>query len=174
MSIRVIFTPGRKLQSIFCRSRPLDKKICDLGNQNNCLICPDLENSTCSTKNAVYLVTCELCRGKYYGETERSLHCRLMEHRRACLNPDTYPKNSLGQHYKRHHAGQSPKLTYKLMDIQSVTVRRKIVEAMYILQDSPSINDKNELTYLCKYLIKWLINYDCNYVTVLFYIFSVV
>ena len=154
MSIRVIFTPGRKLQSIFCRSRPLDKKICDLGNQNNCLICPDLENSTCSTKNAVYLVTCELCRGKYYGETERSLHCRLMEHRRACLNPDTYPKNSLGQHYKRHHTGQSPKLTYKLMDIQSVTVRRKIVEAMYILQDSPSINDRNELTYLCKNLIK--------------------
>ncbi|XP_063691616.1 zinc finger protein 43-like [Bolinopsis microptera] len=63
------FTPGKKLQDIFCRSRPLDKKTCDLGNPNNCEICPRLTGTTCSTKGAIYLVTCELCGKRYCGET---------------------------------------------------------------------------------------------------------
>ena len=154
MAIRVTFTPGRKLKSIFCRSRPLDKKVCDLGNQNNCKICPNLTDTTCATKNAVYLVTCELCREMYCGETERSLHSRLMEHQRAAQNPVADPDNAVGQHYMRRHPKQIPKLSYKLLDIQPVTVRRKIVEEIYILREKTAINDRTELSYLCKYLIQ--------------------
>ena len=155
MGIKVTFTPSRKLKSIFCRSRPLDKKVCDLGNQNNCKICPNLTDGTRATKNAVYLVTCKLCPdSRYCGETERSLHARLMEHQRAAQNPATDPDNAVGQHYMQRHPKQSPKLSYKLLDIQPVTVRRKIVEAIYILREKPKINDKTELSYLCKYLIQ--------------------
>ena len=153
LPIRVIFTPGKKLQDIFCRSRPLDKKTCDLGNSNNCEICPKLIGTTCSTKGAVYLVTCELCGKRYCGETERSLHARLMEHRQAARNPRSNPENSLGQHYASQHRNQTPELTYRLLDIQSRTVRRKIVEAMYIMRESPELNDRSELSYLYKYLV---------------------
>jgi hypothetical protein len=153
LPIRVIFTPGKKLQDIFCRSRPLDKKTCDLGNSNNCEICPKLTGTTCSTKGAVYLVTCELCGKRYCGETERSLHARLMEHRQAARNPRSNPENSLGQHYASQHRNQTPELAYRLLDIQSRTVRRKVVEAMYIMRESPELNDRSELSYLYKYLV---------------------
>ena len=154
LPIRVIFTPGKKLQDIFCRSRPLDKKSCDLGNQSNCDICPKLTGTTCSTKGAVYLVTCELCGQRYCGETERSLHARLMEHRQAARNPRSHPDNAIGQHYAAHHSNQSPTLNFQLLDIQSKTVRRKIVEAIYILRESPEMNDRTELSYLYKYLVE--------------------
>ena len=134
-------------------TRGLDKKTCDLGNPNNCVICPKLTGTTCSTKGAVYLVTCELCGKKYCGETERSLHARLMEHRQAARNPSSYPENGVGQHYFSQHPNQSPVLSFELLDIQSKTVRRKIVEAMYILRFSPEMNDRSELSYLYKYLV---------------------
>ena len=127
--------------------------ICDLGNQDNCVICPKLTGTTCATKDAVYLVTCDLCRQKYCGETERSLHARLMEHRQAANNPATDPDNAVGQHYRQRHSGQQAKLSYNLLDIQRNTVRRKIVEASFILKEKPEINDRTELSYLCKYLI---------------------
>ena len=127
--------------------------MCDLGNQNNCDICPKLSGTTCSTKGTVYLVTCELCNQRYCGETERSLHARLMEHRRAANNPKSDPDNAVGQHYSRHHSNQRASLKFDLLDIQSKTVRRKIAEAVYILRESPEMNDKTELSYLYKYLV---------------------
>ena len=98
-------------------------------------------------------MVCELCNHRYCGETERSLHARLMEHRQAAHNPRTYPDNAVGQHYATHHRNQIPALKFQLLDVQSKTVRRKIVEAMYILRDSPQMNDRTELSYLYKYLV---------------------
>ena len=67
LPIRIIFTPGTKLEKIFCKSRPLDTKMCDLGNQNKCAICPNLIGSKCATKDAIYLVICDLCTKSYLG-----------------------------------------------------------------------------------------------------------
>jgi hypothetical protein len=54
----------------------------------------------------------------------------------------------------RHHSNLNPVLTYQMLDIQTKTVRRKIVEAIYILIESPEMNDCTELSYLYKYLVE--------------------
>ena len=68
LHIRVIFTPGTNLETISCKSRPLDNKMCDLGNQNKCVICPNLIGSKCTTKDAIYRVICDVCTKSYLGE----------------------------------------------------------------------------------------------------------
>ena len=105
-------------------------------------------------KNAIYEVTCLLCVERYGGETEQCAHYRLGEHKRGAQNPFIYEENALAQHYRLKHAGVPPKLKYNIIDVQPITVRRKIVEAMYILREKPEINNKSELTYLCKYLVE--------------------
>ena len=61
LPIRPIFTPGRTLKDMFCRSRPFDQKGCILGNPANCRVCPTIEGGKCATKHVVYRVTCNLC-----------------------------------------------------------------------------------------------------------------
>ena len=94
-----------------------------------------------------------MCGKQICGETERSLHARMMEHRRAANNPPSDPDNAVGQHYLTEHCTQKAALKYTLLDIQPKTVRRKIVEAFHILKFKPEINDKAELNYLCKYIV---------------------
>ena len=125
--------------------------MCELGNQKNSANYPKLTGTTCATKDAIYLVICDLCEKRYCGETERSLHVRLMEHRKAANNPPSDPENAIGQHYLTEYIGQKAALSYRLLDIQSKSVRQKVVEAFHILTFKPELNDKMELNYLCKY-----------------------
>ena len=39
------------------------------------------KNVNCLTENIVYLIECTKCKEKYIGESERSLKCRLADHR---------------------------------------------------------------------------------------------
>ena len=91
--------------------------MCDLVNQNKCTICPNLIGSKCATKDAIYLVICDLCTKSYLGETERSLHDGFMEHRRAANNPPSDPENAISQHQLTEHLGQQVMLSYRLLDI---------------------------------------------------------
>ena len=77
---RVIFKPGSKLRTHFCNSRPHDKWKCFVTYNKRCIICPDTHNNTCPTKNVVYEITCKRCNKRYIGETERTLHDRILEH----------------------------------------------------------------------------------------------
>ena len=129
--------------------------MCDLGNQNKCAICLNLIGSKCATKDATYLYICDLCTKSYLGQTERSLHARFMEHRLAANNPPSDPENAISQHYLTKHLRQGRQqamLSYRLLDIQSISVRRKIVEALKIQKLKCELNDKMELKYLCKYV----------------------
>ena len=58
----------------------------------------------------------------------------------------------------RHHPGQTPDLTFKLMKTERNTTLRKVYEAMLIYEYKPSINDKEE----CKVLERFLVR-SCNY-----------
>ena len=77
-----------------------------------------------------------------------------MENRQAARNPRSRPDNTIGQHYTSNHSNFNPVLRYQLLEIQTKTVRRKIVEAIYILRESPEMNDRTELSYLYKYLVE--------------------
>ena len=74
-------------------------------------------------------INCGICNEEYAGETYQSLHDRMMEHQRAATNPPAYPDNSVGKHYLLlRHTGESPRLSYDILDIQQGTVKRKISE----------------------------------------------
>ena len=98
LPIRPIFTPGRTLKDMFCRSRPFDQRAWDLGHPGNCEICPNISNGSCAKRHVVYRVTCELCSESsqfFDGETDRPCHHRFIEHQWAANNPASYQHNAL-------------------------------------------------------------------------------
>ena len=151
LPIKTIFKPGVKLRDMFTSSRPFDRVDCTVGS--GCKICPHMEKPGCAQANCVYMVTCELCRAEYGGETGRSMHDRMMEHQRAAANPPSYPENAIGKHYLENHIDDKPKLSYQILDRQPNPVKRKIAEAAMIFGKSPVMNDRTELPSLRKFLV---------------------
>ena len=154
LPIKVTFSPARKLRNILCNNRPYDRKSC---TNSSCKICPLLitENKDCEVKNVVYKVKCRICDQIYIGETCRRAHDRLGEHLRYSTFPLT-PSNinqAFAIHYSTLHAGLSPDLEFDILKIESNTVRRKIAEAMFILKFNPSINKREELDNIKRFLI---------------------
>ena len=152
LPIRVIFTPGRKLRDIFCNSRPLDKSTCF---NKKCQICPRLVGgSDCTTVGVIYKIICNICNQTYIGETSRSIHERLAEHNRYAGNPTKHPDEALAVHYSNFHINITPDLSFQLLECVSSTVKRKIKEALYIINQKPEINLKEECITLERYLVK--------------------
>ena len=149
----MVFTPGRKLQSIFCHSRPRDKHQC---HDDKCRTCEALISGNCKTTNTIYQITCLICLLIYIGETYRPTDDRFDEHYRCAANPSckSYKGKALAIHYSQYHPGLESKLQLEILGRESNTLRRKIVEAMFIVSKKPQINLKSELDVLRKYLIE--------------------
>ena len=155
LPIRPIFTPGNTLRATLCSSRPLDKKVCEMGNPQICKICPIMENSSCSAQGIVYKATCMLCPDKpsYIGESGRPAHARFSEHIRAAKTPTSYPDNALAKHYKTAHSKSQPNIIFKVMARERNTTKRKILEARKISEQKPILNNREELCDVLKFLI---------------------
>ena len=154
LPIKVTFSPARKLRNIVCNNRPYDKRKCIM---NSCKICPLLisKNKDCEVKNVVYKIRCKICDQLYIGETCRRAHDRLGEHLRYAKYPRT-PSNvnqAFALHYNSLHNGSEPNLEFDILKVESNTVRRKIAEAMLILKFKPSINKREELDNIKRFLI---------------------
>ena len=149
--------PGRTLSQKFCRSRPLDQRQCELGNPANCKICPLISNGYCSMRQVVYRVDCLRCSDNtqsYVGETDRPCHHRFSDRIRADKKPLSYSENAVGKHYQYLHRGLEPVLKFSILDQQTVSVGRKISEAMQLFTDKPTINDRAELSDIMKFVVK--------------------
>ena len=154
LPIKVTFSPAKKLRNIVCNNRPYDRRKCII---NSCKICPLLttKNKDCEVKNVVYKIKCKICDQLYIGETCRTAHDRLGEHLRYAKYPLT-PSNSnqaFALHYISLHNGLEPILEFEILKIESNTVRRKIAEAMLILKFKPSINKREELDTIKRFII---------------------
>ena len=66
-----------------------------------------------------------------------------------------YPDEALSKHYKQYHSGTKPDFTFSILSRETNTVRRKIKEAFYIVNEKPAINDKDECSVLERYLVRW-------------------
>ena len=111
-------------------------------------------NKDCSVKNIVYKIDCLICIQFYLGETERTAHDRLGEHLRYAKYPNT-PSNkneALAIHYATEHPGCEPNLKFSVLTIEPNTVRRKIFEALVISSMKPSLNLKEELKTVQRFL----------------------
>ena len=154
LNLKVIFLPGRKLRSIFCSSRPYDHLKC---LNTRCEVCPRIvkKGKNCLVKNVVYKVICNICKEIYIGETSRTVHQRLGEHLRYARYPETKSncEQALAIHYKTCHNNAEPDLSFDILTVQPNTSRRKIYEAMFIYNQKPSINLREELKNIEKFLI---------------------
>ena len=153
LKISVTFTPRRKLQDIFCTSKPFDGSKC---TSNNCNICQMLEdNVNCETSHPVYMITCNLCNEVYIGESSRTLSHKFSEHLRYARNPNStsYRDEALAVHYRDQHAGLQPSLSFKLLAVERSTITRKISEVLYIQRFNLQLNDKEECVTLKRFLI---------------------
>ena len=102
----------------------------------------------------MYKVVCLICLQFYLGETERTAHDRLGEHLRYARFPNT-PSNmnqALAVHYKTEHPNVKPNLSFDILTIEPNTVRRKIFEAIMINNLQPTINLKEELKTVLRFL----------------------
>ena len=156
LPIRLVFTPGKTLKNLFCKSRPYDTSTCVLGNPDRCTVCPIIINGTCNRRSVVYELVCKLCsmgNVKYQGEADRPVHYRLQEHLRTASNPLSYPNNAMGQHYSECHHNCKPSLEVSILDIQPHTTKRKLSEALFIHKHKPKLNDESELESIVKYII---------------------
>ena len=153
LPIRINFVSSVKLRNKLCSSRPYDKRVCRF---NNCNICPNIvtKNKDCSVKNIVYRIECNICKQFYIGETMRTAHERLTEHLRYAKFPTTTSNldKAWAIHYKSEHPGITPDLSFDILLIEPQTVRRKIFEAMYINDFKPTLNLKDELKTVHRFL----------------------
>ena len=155
LPVRLVLTPGTKLGDIFCSSRPYDRPVCTL---TKCIVCPLITSDKydCRIKGVVYRVKCELCNEFYVGETARPIHDRMLEHRRAAINPTSasYQNNAFATHYQEVHQGTIPVLSLEILKSNlSNTIQRKISEADFIQHLKPTLNNKKECESALSFLV---------------------
>ena len=118
------------------RGRPVECRACDAG----------IASGQCMSKNVVYSVFCALCEAEYVGETERTVRERLTEYLRQ--TGTAAPGTPWGGHYRLYHAASStssksfrPFRRASILARESSHVNRRILEAMFIRERQPSVNN---------------------------------
>ena len=151
--VRVIFQRGRSLKDMLVSSR-LDRPECprEVSRKNRrrgrpceCRACDaGLRDGTCTVCNVVYSMRCTICESEYVGETERSVRERFKEHFRQARSMT--PNTPWGRHYSLHHrpqqtTGLQPFCGASILAREPSNVNRRILEAIFIRQRSPSVNN---------------------------------
>ena len=90
--------PGMKKCGKWCTACPFVKEgtSVQIDNKNKWKI---NQNVNCSTTNIVYLIECIKCKERYVGESERSLKCRLADHRGYVSNNNF--ETATGAHFNQ-------------------------------------------------------------------------
>ena len=94
LPVRVAWQSGQTLSEKLTTSA-LEKPPCPAGNKK-CHCCMSGLEGRCHSKNAVYMITCNLCAQKtsYIGESKRSVRLRFNEHLR-----DAKKNTPFGEHF---------------------------------------------------------------------------
>ena len=87
-------------------------------------------------KGVVYIIPCE-CGATYIGETGRTLHARLQEHKRAVRNGDT--NNGIAAHVLNTHHNIKWEDAQVLMSEAQLT-KRKVKESLVIRRTPNNMN----------------------------------
>ena len=89
------------------------------------------------------------------GETGRTAYDRLSEHMNHTQNPTakSYKEKTLAKHMVTVHPGLDPDLEFVILYVERNTLLRKIKEAYAIHTLKPTLNEKEELTALKRYML---------------------
>lgn len=141
LPIKIAWQSGQTLSEKLTTSA-LQKPPCPAGNKK-CHCCMSGLDGRCHTKNAVYMITCELCTHKptYIGESKRSVRLRYNEHLRDAKNQT---KNTpFGEHFMRCHPDtkiDEKSLSIKILQICKDVAELKIAESIEIRNRKPKLN----------------------------------
>ena len=69
--------------------------------------------------------------------------------------PWSYQTKTFAKHYNNFYPNTKPDLTFDIIDTENNTLMRKIKESYYIHKHKPTINEKEELKDLEKYITKY-------------------
>ena len=139
--MRIAWQSGQTLSEKLTTSA-LEKPPCPAGNKK-CNCCMSGLQGRCHTKNAVYLIICNLCNNKasYIGESKRSVRLRFNEHLRDAKNKT---KNTpFGEHFMNCHASDEIKqntLSISILQTCKDMAELKIAESIEIRNHKPTLN----------------------------------
>ena len=84
----------------------------------------------------------------------RALSARISEHQGALWNPGkkSYVDTPLARHRVAAHHDDTPDIRVTILGVETDTVRRKILEAIWIKRVRPQINIKKEMEDALKFI----------------------
>ena len=132
---------GRTLAEKLTHSA-LEKHPCPAGNKKRHCCMSGLAGK-CHAKNAVYMITCNLCdqKASYIGESKRSVRLRFNEHLRDAKNKT---KNTpFGDHFMKCHEQveiDENTLSISILQICKDIAELKIAESIEIRNHKPVLN----------------------------------
>ena len=141
LQVRIAWQSGPTLAEKLTTSA-LEKPPCPSGSKR-CHCCMSGLDGKCHSKNAVYMITCEICPHKptYIGESKRSVRLRFNEHLRDAKNKT---KNTpFGEHFMKHHPEvkiDEHTLTISILQICKDVAELKIAESLEIRNHKPKLN----------------------------------
>ncbi|PIC44323.1 hypothetical protein B9Z55_004727 [Caenorhabditis nigoni] len=141
----VVELKGKSLRDLLVKNRLFDVRC----TRRHCRVCPEIGKGGCEKKGVIYQINCE-CGEKYAGETGRPLAERFNDHARAAEKPGSksYIATTWAKHSGEKHGGDPLNISLKILDMERNTVRRKILEGIYIKAKNPALNTKEELADL--------------------------
>ena len=124
----------------------LEPPPCRAGRKS-CRTCDNGLRGRCTTKNVVYLITCEMCASSngraqtYVGETKRCIRYRFDEHFRNGINRSQL--TAFGEHMSQCHPNEpEPRLSIAILRRCKDAADRKIAEALAIRDRQPTLNSQ--------------------------------
>ena len=141
LPVRIAWQSGLTLAEKLTHSA-LEKPPCPAGNKK-CHCCMSGLAGKCHAKNAVYMITCNLCdqKASYIGESKRSVRLRFNEHLRDAKNKT---KNTpFGDHFMKCHEQveiDENTLSISILQICKDIAELKIAESIEIRNHKPVLN----------------------------------
>ena len=144
LKIRVVERAGTSTKQQLVKSDPFPRNKCASAK---CSICDTNEKVNCKKRDVVYRITCGGDHGRpqgiYIGETSRSISERMEEHVTRYKNKD--PNSVFYQHVQEEHNGVTQNLSLELLaSAPGDAMLRQITEAVYIREQSPDLNRREE------------------------------
>ena len=99
-----------------------------------CLACRTAaRQGACYTKNAVYQVTCSICKAVYVGQTERTMGSRITEHIKG-------PNSHVHLHMATHGIDHKTAFTWRVLATHPYATTRLALEALFIRRTDQKMN----------------------------------
>ncbi|XGW19729.1 hypothetical protein V3C99_003515 [Haemonchus contortus] len=148
--VQLVNIPNSNIKQQLVRNRLYDKQCLT----NDCTICPYGKAGDCALMGVIYQLECLACGSTYIGETGRQLAIRVKEHLASMKRGN--PLAALGRHKVEEHNGENYEVKCTVLGQETEISARKALEAFWILQRNPKMNNRDECSSITSDLLPYL------------------